>query len=507
MQRINTKKIKKNMSEAEIQIVSIASGSSKENIASMQIANGPSEKNNVLTSQTIFGAASLSKPVFTYLVLKLVGSNGFNLDTKLNEELPFKAFCEEHNIIWDEKNNNRAALFTPDMILSHQTGLPIGYNRKHGILQFEFEPGQGYGYSGIHFMYLQSCIEKKFGRSLEELAKQHVFDPAGMSHSSFYLPYKLCSLSETTREPGKIYFNATKKGLVYEVLTRDNNQPWRNTIPWHELPKDFPRNSSDIIQSKNVCLSTILLHASKTHVTISNAANSLHTTAEDYARFCIHWMQDKVPLVQNAFTNKVSLTKDQWAVRENIKPNVLEHLAGGYSWLLEKNDAGKIISASHTGDMNEWRAGVKLDLVAESVTVFFSKSKFGNGHVLQEQIFGQSYALEFFFEKYKFARSAEELKGDWKENFSYGARKVPANPSLVKEGQGNPVKDDFFKRNLQAKYDAMAKKPVPPKPSQPTSPVDAQPKGTEKQETQKSEAAHTTLADKLKNPFLTKLIK
>jgi CubicO group peptidase (beta-lactamase class C family) len=164
MQRINAQKIKKNMHDAEIQAVSIASGSSKENITSMQIANDQSEKNNALTSQTIFGAASLSKPVFTYLVLKLVGSNGFNLDTKLNEELPFNTFCKKHNIAWNENNNNRAALFTPDMILSHQTGLPIGYNPAKGSLQFEFEPGQGYGYSGIHLMYLQSCIEKKFGR-------------------------------------------------------------------------------------------------------------------------------------------------------------------------------------------------------------------------------------------------------------------------------------------------------------------------------------------------------
>jgi hypothetical protein len=121
------------------------------------------------------------------------------------------------------------------------------------------------------------------------------------------------------------YARCLRKGLEYEVLTGDSNQPWHNTIPWHELPKDFPRNSSDIMQSKNVCLSTILFHASKTHdVTPANAANSLHTTAEDYARFCIHWMQDKEdPLVQNAFTSKVSLTKDRWAVKWKYKARCL----------------------------------------------------------------------------------------------------------------------------------------------------------------------------------------
>jgi hypothetical protein len=185
----------------------------------------------------------------------------------------------------------------------------------------------------------------------------------------------------------------------------------------------------------------------------------------------------------------------------------LEHLAWGYGWGLEKNDAGKVIGAFHTGDMGEWRAGVKLDLDEESVTVFLSKSKFQNGHVLQEQIFGQSHALEHFFEKYKFARSPEELKGDWRENPSYGIREAPANPSLAKEGPDNHVNGDISRRNLQARYDEIAKKAAPPKSSQPTSPVEAQPKDAEQQETQKSDATYTTPADKLKNPLSTKLRK
>jgi hypothetical protein len=133
-------------------------------------------------------------------------------------------------------------------------------------------------------------------------------------------------------------------------------------------------------------------------------------------------MQDSDPIVQEAFTSKVSMLNDQWALNEKIPTNTLSHLAWGYGWGLELNDAGDVVGAFHTGDMCEWRAGVKLNLIEKTVTVFFSKSTFENGHLLQDEILGRSYALDYFFDKFKFARTTSELKSDWREVPSYGAR-------------------------------------------------------------------------------------
>jgi hypothetical protein len=345
--------------------------------------------------------------------------------------LTFADFCKTAgiNLVDSQENRERAKLFTPEMILSHQTGLPIVYNNtpdpkygnKPAPIKFDFEPGEGYGYSGLHLMYLQQWIEEKTGRKLQDLAKEYVFDPAGMTNSSFNNPE-------------------------------------------------------------------------------ANAANSLYTTAEDYARFCIHWMQDQDPLVQDAFTTKVSLTNDPWAVRECVSPTALEHLAGGYGWGLEKNDAGDVIGAFHTGDMGPWRAGVQLDLIKKNVTVFFTKSTYENGHVLQEQVFGRSYALDYFFDKYKFARNPDELQSDWREKQHNGIRDETSRLSKVKEPE---ITHDESRMKMQEKYRRISEQAA----STQSAPQAASTKEREEHNTPKPGSNYATPADKLKNPFSTILTK
>lgn len=341
MQRNSESEIIQTMQDADIQAVSIASGNSKENVASIPYGE----------KQERFGVASLSKPVFVYLVLKLINAGFLNLDTNLNAAKyenqhkniwTFAEFCQKEGVNWidSEENRQRANQFTPHLILSHQTGLPI--NTPDPFI-LDFEPAQGYAYSRWGLKYMQQWIEEKTGRKLEDLAQEYVFRPAGMTHSSF-------------------------------------NNP------------------------------------------VANAANSLFTTTEDYARFCLHWMNDTDPLAQAAFESKVSLTNDPWAIRDKVSRDTLEHLSWGYGWGLEVDDSGRRF-AFHTGDMCEWRSGVRLDLENKSVTVLFTKSKSENGHVLQEQVFGRSHALDFFFDKFKFARNPAELEVDWKTKASYGIRK------------------------------------------------------------------------------------
>lgn len=385
---INVPEIQDIMNDASIQSVSVASGSrkgKKDDIIPTYITPDSQSHPRTPVEDTVFGAASLSKPVFVYLVLKLIGTNGFKLDTNLDKDiLPFKAFCAQNKIEWLDTEENRkcAAALTPAMILAHMTGLPIGYREGSGPLKFEFEPGKGYGYSGIHLMYLQACIKEKFKLSLEALAIEYVFGPAGMMNSTFNTPE-------------------------------------------------------------------------------ANAANSLRTTAADYARFCLYWMHDPDPRVQDAFKEKVSLLDDPWARRVQVSENVLRHLAWGYGWGLEKDDSGDIVKAFHTGDMGPWRAGVQLDLKARTVKVFFSKSDYENGHVLQEEIFGKSYALDYFFDKYKFARTPDELRSDWRENRSYGERKPSVVNSEHKAGSTGNV--DAHER-VQATHrtpNPLATKPKP----------------------------------------------
>lgn len=67
-----------------------------------------------VTGETVFEAASLSKPVFTYAVLKLVEQGKLGLDVPLTTYLP-KPFIG---------GDERLAKITARIVLSHRSGFP-----------------------------------------------------------------------------------------------------------------------------------------------------------------------------------------------------------------------------------------------------------------------------------------------------------------------------------------------------------------------------------------------
>lgn len=125
-----------------------------------------------LNTGTIFEAASLSKPVFAYMVLRLADRGEFDLDRPLYEMLEYPRLAHDE----------RYKRITARIVLSHGTGLPNWGGEK---LTLRFDPGTDYGYSGEGFVFLQKTVERVTGRSLDELARREVFQPLGMTRSSY----------------------------------------------------------------------------------------------------------------------------------------------------------------------------------------------------------------------------------------------------------------------------------------------------------------------------------
>ena len=122
---------------------------------------------------TLFSAASLSKPVFAYIVLRLVDRGVIDLDKPLyTYGFPYDRIDKDP----------RSKLITARMVLDHTTGLP---NWGGTPLNFLFTPGEKFNYSGEGYVYLQRVVEHVTGKSLEELAQQEVFVPLKMEHSTF----------------------------------------------------------------------------------------------------------------------------------------------------------------------------------------------------------------------------------------------------------------------------------------------------------------------------------
>ncbi len=134
--------------------------------------------------KTVLRAASLSKPVFSYLVMRLLDEGLFRLDEPLADFIdpPFTSYPAYASL----KNDARSKALTPALLLTHSAGFPNWRGqRPSGPLPFEFDPGRDFSYSGEGYYLLQFLLEKKTGRDLAALAKKKVFDPLGMARTSF----------------------------------------------------------------------------------------------------------------------------------------------------------------------------------------------------------------------------------------------------------------------------------------------------------------------------------
>lgn len=136
------------------------------------ISKGSDKK---VTANTIFEAASLSKCVFAYAVLRLYDKGIIALDT------PLKNYVGAYERF--DKADPRYAKITARMVLRHTSGLPNWGN--DSVAKLIFTPDSTYSYSGEGFQYLQRAVEKLTNKTLNELAQQEVFTPLGMTNSSY----------------------------------------------------------------------------------------------------------------------------------------------------------------------------------------------------------------------------------------------------------------------------------------------------------------------------------
>jgi CubicO group peptidase (beta-lactamase class C family) len=133
-------------------------------------------KRTMVESNTLFEACSMSKPVFGYIVMKLVEEGRIGLDVPLVRYLAKPP--EEADL----------ARITARMALSHTSGLPNwrkGDEERDGPLTVKFVPGSRFSYSGEGIYYLQRVVEEITGETLDALSARMLFGPMGLSHCSY----------------------------------------------------------------------------------------------------------------------------------------------------------------------------------------------------------------------------------------------------------------------------------------------------------------------------------
>ncbi|WP_422106157.1 serine hydrolase [Winogradskyella sp.] len=129
-----------------------------------------------VNDQTLFEAASITKPVFAIAVCRLAEKGIIDLDKPLYTYLPFE----------DIAHDERYKLITGRHVLTHQTGFPNwAWVNDDGKIDIKFTPGTGYGYSGEGFEYLKRVVNKITGKKVEAIVKEEVLDPMGIKHTYF----------------------------------------------------------------------------------------------------------------------------------------------------------------------------------------------------------------------------------------------------------------------------------------------------------------------------------
>lgn len=128
-----------------------------------------------VTEKTLFEAGSITKPVFAFVVMRLVERGILKLDQPLYELLPFGEISHDE----------RYKIITARHVLCHQTGLPNwGQWDSTGHFNLLFTPGTKFGYSGEGFEYLKRVVEHITGKNISQILSEELFIP--LNQADFY---------------------------------------------------------------------------------------------------------------------------------------------------------------------------------------------------------------------------------------------------------------------------------------------------------------------------------
>jgi len=263
------------MEEAGIPGMSIAVIKEGEIIWSRGFGIKNTKTGEPVRDNTVFEAASLTKPFFAYLVMKMVENGDLDLDAPLVKHAP-EDFIEKnyvrHPLNLEGFRRDWFNKITARMVLSHSSGLPHGEPRKP--LPIFFEPGTKYKYSADGYEYLQRIVEHLKAEPLHELMRKMVIEPLKMKDSS----------------------------MVWQEVYKTQSAVGHNAFS--DTSGEFRKRTE------------------------ANAAASLYTTAADYARFMAAVLND-VGLKKETVAQMLT---PQIKVAENVFWGLgfgLERLAGG----------------------------------------------------------------------------------------------------------------------------------------------------------------------------------
>lgn len=256
-------------------------------------------------AEAIFQAASLTKPVIAFVALKLVRDGRLDLRAPVSRYMP-DGYAHRQNPFDSSQVDlvpaSTLARIPVATLLNHSSGLP---NWTRGALSPEFVPGERWQYSGEGYVLLQAVVSAVTGQGIESFVSKYVFEPLGMRHSRL-------RLTEDIRE---------------QLVDGTSWLGWGSQFDFRE----------------------------------PNAAASLYTTAEDYAKLLSALLTD---------TTLLSLT-----VANPVPTEPELGLAWGYGWGIETAAGGPYLW--QWGNNPGFRAFAMVSVSSKNGYVLFTNNERG----------------------------------------------------------------------------------------------------------------------------------
>jgi CubicO group peptidase (beta-lactamase class C family) len=293
-------------------------------------------------NETVFEAASVSKTVFAYRVMKLVEIGALELDTPLTRYLS-EPFLE---------GDPRLELITARHVLSHTGGFQ-DWRSSRDPLRIHFTPGENFLYSGEGYYYLQSVVTQLTGR----------VDPSDCAR--YEADFEVCAtdIDPFLRRTLLVPFGMASSGYV-----------WNDTFEQHAAR---PLDSTGLPLTK--------AKPSATDAARYASAGGLHTTATDFAKFLIEILE---PRPVDAFRLSRS------SLREMIRPQVRlpenQKIDGADSWALgwavEERPNGNVLV--HSGGQAGFRSLAMASVPTKSGFIILTNGDSGGRLIYQQDFLG-----------------------------------------------------------------------------------------------------------------------
>jgi CubicO group peptidase (beta-lactamase class C family) len=141
----------------------------------------------LMTEDTVFDLASLTKPIVTALgILLLMEEGKLSIDDLLARHLPAFARKETDGITLVQLLVHTSGFIADNPLADYQQGPEEAWRRLFALKPLT-TPGTRFTYSDVNYLLLGAVIEKVSGQRLDEFARRRIFEPLGMKETG-YLP-------------------------------------------------------------------------------------------------------------------------------------------------------------------------------------------------------------------------------------------------------------------------------------------------------------------------------